>query len=60
MRILLTGANGQLGYELQKALAGDALILATARLADCEVVYSEDLNASQDYDGVRVENPFRV
>jgi dTDP-4-dehydrorhamnose reductase len=28
MRILLTGANGQLGYELQKALAGDALILA--------------------------------
>ncbi len=28
MRILLTGANGQLGLELQNALAGEALILA--------------------------------
>lgn len=37
----------------------DALILATARLAGCEVVYSEDLNDGQDYAGVRVENPFR-
>jgi len=38
----------------------DALILAVARLAGCSVVYSEDLNAGQDYDGVRVENPFAV
>ncbi|MBI2193603.1 MAG: PIN domain-containing protein [Planctomycetes bacterium] len=38
----------------------DALILASARLADCPVVYSEDLNARQQYDGVRVENPFIV
>jgi predicted nucleic acid-binding protein len=37
----------------------DALILATARLAACETLYSEDLNPGQDYDGVRVENPFR-
>lgn len=36
----------------------DALILAAARLADCSVVYSEDLNHGQDYDGVCVENPF--
>src|SRR5437588_1258987 len=28
MRILLTGANGQLGYELQRALSGEDLILA--------------------------------
>lgn len=42
----------QLGYF-------DALILAAARLADCEIVYSEDLNDGQDYGGVRVENPFR-
>ena len=37
----------------------DALILATARLAGCKVVFSEDLSHGQDYDGVRVENPFR-
>lgn len=35
----------------------DALILAAARLAGCATVYSEDLAAGQDYDGVRVENP---
>ena len=42
----------QLGYF-------DALILAAARLAACDIVYSEDLNDGQDYGGVRVENPFR-
>ena len=36
----------------------DALIIAAARLAKCETVYSEDLNAGQDYGGVRVVNPF--
>jgi predicted nucleic acid-binding protein len=36
----------------------DALILATARFAGCSVVYSEDLNAGQDYGGVCVRNPF--
>ncbi|MBN1420866.1 MAG: PIN domain-containing protein [Planctomycetes bacterium] len=36
----------------------DALILAAARLAGCEIVYSEDLNDDQDYGGVRVRNPF--
>lgn len=37
----------------------DSLILAAARLAGCETLCSEDLNAGQDYDGLRVENPFR-
>ena len=37
----------------------DALIIAAARLSGCSVVYSEDLNDGQDYEGVRVENPFR-
>lgn len=37
----------------------DALILASARLANCSVVYSEDLNDRQDFGGVRVVNPFR-
>jgi predicted nucleic acid-binding protein len=36
----------------------DALVLATAHLARCEVVFSEDLSAGQSYGGVRVENPF--
>jgi predicted nucleic acid-binding protein len=36
----------------------DALILATARLAGAPIIYSEDLSDGQDYDGVRVQNPF--
>lgn len=36
----------------------DAAILAAARIAGCDTVYSEDLNAGQDYGGVRVVNPF--
>jgi predicted nucleic acid-binding protein len=36
----------------------DAAILTAARLMGCGVVYSEDLNDGQDYDGVRVVNPF--
>ena len=38
----------------------DALILAAARLAGCTTVFSEDLQAGQDYGGVRVENPLPV
>lgn len=37
----------------------DAAIIAAARQMGCRIVYSEDLNAGQDYDGVRVVNPFR-
>jgi predicted nucleic acid-binding protein len=36
----------------------DAAILAAAKQMGCHVVYSEDLNAGQDYDGVAVVNPF--
>ena len=36
----------------------DAAILAAARRMGCSVVYSEDLHHDQDYDGVRVRNPF--
>lgn len=36
----------------------DAAILEAARALGCEVVLSEDLSATQSYDGVRVENPF--
>ena len=37
----------------------DAAILEAARALRCDVVLSEDLTDGQDYDGVRVENPFR-
>ncbi len=36
----------------------DGAILAAARATGCDVVYSEDLNDGQDYDGLRVVNPF--
>ena len=36
----------------------DAAILAAAKTLGCEAVYSEDLSQQQDYDGVRVMNPF--
>ena len=36
----------------------DAAILAAARSLGCDAVYSEDLSAEQDYDGLRVLNPF--
>jgi predicted nucleic acid-binding protein len=36
----------------------DAMVLTAARGANCDVVWSEDLNDGQDYDGVVVRNPF--
>ena len=36
----------------------DGLILAAAQRSQCEVLWSEDLNTSQDYGGVTVMNPF--
>ncbi len=36
----------------------DAAILAAARSAGCDTVYSEDMSSTQDYGGVRVINPF--
>ena len=37
----------------------DGAILAAARAAGCDAVYSEDFDSEQDYDGLRVINPFR-
>lgn len=37
----------------------DALIIATAHKLRCDVVYSEDLNHGQTYNGLLVQNPFR-
>ncbi len=36
----------------------DAAIIAAARVLGASVLYSEDLNHGQDYDGVKVTNPF--
>jgi predicted nucleic acid-binding protein len=36
----------------------DAAIVAAAKQLGCPTLYSEDLNHGQDYDGVRVVNPF--
>lgn len=36
----------------------DCLILAAAKLSGCDAVYSEDMSTTQDYDGIRVINPF--
>ena len=36
----------------------DSAILAAARTIGCDAVYSEDLSDEQDYDGLRVINPF--
>ena len=36
----------------------DGAILAAARISGCDIAYSEDMSHEQDYDGVRVVNPF--
>jgi predicted nucleic acid-binding protein len=38
----------------------DAMILTAAKGLTAEIVWSESLNDGQDYDGVRVRNPFAV
>ncbi len=38
----------------------DAMILTTAQTAGAAVVWSEDLNADQTFDGLTVRNPFRA
>lgn len=36
----------------------DSLILAAAYMCGCDAVFSEDLSAQQEYDGLRVITPF--
>jgi hypothetical protein len=36
----------------------DALVLAAARHAHCDILWTEDLNHGQVVDTVRIENPF--
>jgi predicted nucleic acid-binding protein len=46
-------AHGQYGLHFY-----DGLIVATAERGGCKKIWSEDLNANQDYFGVKVANPF--
>lgn len=45
---------------LNKISFWDALIVAAAASAGCATIYSEDLNAGQVIQGVRIENPLRA
>lgn len=36
----------------------DATIIAAAQVLGCQTLYSEDLNHGQEYEGLRVINPF--
>jgi len=36
----------------------DSLIIAAAKAESCKIVYSEDLNAGQVVEGVKIVNPF--
>ena len=38
----------------------DAAVIEAARALGCSTVLSEDLAAGRDYDGVRVDDPFRA
>jgi len=37
----------------------DATVVESARIAGCSELLSEDLSAGQDYDGIKVIDPFR-
>ena len=56
VRLLRAGMSEMQRWQLS---FWDSLILAAARSVGVTTVLSEDLNDEQDYDGIRVVNPFR-
>ena len=44
--------------ERWQLFLGDALIIAAARRSEANVIWSEDLNPGQEYEGIKVVNPF--
>lgn len=51
----------RLGLALQQHFQlslWDAMVIAAAQTAKAALLYSEDMNHGQDYNGVRVVNPF--
>jgi predicted nucleic acid-binding protein len=53
--LVLEALNLQQRYQIAY---WDAAIVAAARKLGCEMLYSEDFNAGQDYGGVIARNPF--
>ncbi len=43
----------------QKLLVYDALIVAAALEADCQILFSEDLQHGQKFGELKIQNPFR-
>ena len=57
--LTLSVMNTAFGYCERFSLSyWDSAILAAARESGCDMVYSEDMSDQQDYDGLRVINPF--
>jgi predicted nucleic acid-binding protein len=50
--------EARLFHERYQVSHWDGLILAAAKEAQCEVLFSEDLQSGQSYDGIEVINPF--
>ena len=50
--------DARLFHERYQVSHWDGLILAAAKEAHCEILYSEDLQHGQSYDGITVVNPF--
>ena len=48
-------SESSLAPTIQRA---DAAIVEAARIAGCDTICTEDLQHGQDFDGVRVVNPF--
>jgi len=53
-----TFLSARLFHERYQVSHWDGLILATAKEALCEKLYSEDLQDGQIYDGIKTVNPF--
>ena len=54
MHEIATDISARYGYSIY-----DANILASAKLARCNVLWSEDMQHGQVVDGVLIQNPFR-
>jgi len=45
-------------YQTRSIAFYDSLVVASAQMAGCAVLLSEDMNAGESVDGVRIVNPF--
>lgn len=46
-------------YRLHSINFWDALIVRSAKQAGCSILFSEDMQAAREIDGVRIVNPFQ-